>query len=631
MSAEVEKFSVYDDRVVQNVPKFKVDKGSLSVTNAPFNAITQNSSQMVFNVNVPSPNVFLDRAVDWTADVLLQTTAIPGGGAGLPDGWVTGTPLLVFGQDVALAPMPLHQMTTTLVATINDANVTLNCSDTINEILRLTDLRKNRQSSTAPRALDRYQSYNDAMGAVNSNLGSYIDAVSSEDVGNGAYYRVDFTDASGNVLPTTGTGSYPVSGGSVYYVNGIPCYSDGTNNTPAPLANLNYPIFIKFRSTEKICLSPFIFSEVHEYETGLYGISNIQFLANLGSAGRVLRNCSNFTGRRVAITNTQFLTNPLTGSAISGARLNCVFLTPPLSLDLPPRSVVPYMEFPRYITSNQTLPADTFSVIQSQNIVLPVIPDMFIIYAKPQTYLDATKCDFHYPIENISINFNNFSGLMNTMTQEQLFHLSVANGLEMDYGAWAGRAFSSSTVTPPANGVAGKIPLVGGMLVIKPSKDFALQDGLAPNVLGNFNFQASITLRNDTGVAIPNVALYVITVNSGFFESQNGSSRILRGILDEKSVLDAPVLPSATTASSLSRMVGAGFFDKLGSVLSKAKEIYSATKPMVSGIKGMLPEGKIKSALGAVGYGMAGAGMAGSAMAGAGKRRGVASRLMEEM
>jgi hypothetical protein len=53
---------------------------------------------------------------------------------------------------------------------------------------------------------------------------------------------------------------------------------------------------------------------------------------------------------------------------------------------------------------------------------------------------------------------------------------------------------------------------------------------------------------------------------------------------------------------------------------------------MVSGIKGMLPEGKIKSALGAVGYGSAGAGMAGSAMAGAGKhRRGVASRLMEEM
>jgi len=625
MSAEIEKFSVFDDRVVQSAPKFKVDKGGLSVTATPFNAITQNNSQMVFNVNVPSPNVFLDRAVDWSADVYLQTSAtVASTGGILPGapgytGLTVGQPVLVFGADVALAPMPLHQMTTTLVATINDANVTLNCSDTINEILRLTDLRKNRQSSTAPRALDRYKSYNDAMGAVNSNLGSYIDAVSSEDVGNGAYYRIDFTDPSGGLL--TGTASYTSGGVTVNYIAGVPVVTAGV---------LTYPVFIRFRSTEKICLSPFIFSEIHEYETGLYGISNIQFLANLGSPSRVLRNCSNYVNRNVSIANTQF-NQSVTGSAIKSAQLNCVFLTPPLSLDLPPRSVVPYMEFPRYITSGITLPNSTTpTVVSSQNIVLPVIPDMFIIYAKPNQYANATVCDFHFPIDSISINFNNFSGLMNTMTQEQLFHLSVANGLEMDYGAFAGRAYSSGV--PPGGGPAGKIFTVGGMLVIKPSKNFALQDGLAPNVLGNFNFQANVGIRNDTGADVTDVNLYVITVNSGYFESQNGSSRLLRGILDERSVLEAPVLPSAVTAGSLSRMVGAGFFDKLGSVLSKAKEIYSATKPMVSGIKGMLPEGKIKSALGAVGYGSAGAGMAGSAMAGAGKhRRGVASRLMEEM
>lgn len=609
MSSEIEKFAVFDDRVVQSAPKFKVDKGSLSVTATPFNAITQNTSQMVFNVNVPSPNVFLDRAVDWSADVFLQTTVttpVPLPADSPAVGLKVGQPVLVFGADVALAPMPLHQMTTTLVATINDANVTLNCSDTINEILRLTDLRKNRQSSTAPRALDRYKSYNDAMGAVNSNLGSYIDAVSSEDVGNGAYFRIDFTNSAGDVILP----SAPV----------------------AVLGQTSYTVFLKFRSTEKICLSPFIFSEIHEYETGLYGISNIQFLANLGSPSRVLRNCSNFTGRGVSISNTQF-NQSVAGNAIKSAQLNCVFLTPPLSIDLPPRSIVPYMEFPRYITSGITLPVGV-STVSSQNIVLPVIPDMFIIYARPNQYADPTVCDFHFPIESISINFNNFSGLMNTMTQEQLFHLSVANGLEMDFGAWAGEAYSSGV--PPGGGVAGKIKLVGGMLVIKPSKDFALQDGLAPNVLGNFNFQANIGIRNSTLASVSDVNLYVITVNSGYFESQNGSSRILRGILDERSVLESPVLPTAVTAGSLSRMVGAGFFDKLGSVLSKAKEIYSATKPMVSGIKGMLPEGKIRSALGAVGYGTAGAGMhgmgmAGSAMAGAGRRKGVASRLMEEM
>jgi hypothetical protein len=285
------------------------------------------------------------------------------------------------------------------------------------------------------------------------------------------------------------------------------------------------------------------------------------------------------------------------------------------------------MEFPRYISSglNSIAPGAT-TTVQSQNIVLPVIPDMLLIYAKPQNgYSDATQCDWHLPLSKISINFNNFSGLMNTMTQEQLFHLSVSNSLEMDYGAWAGQSYSSSAV-----GGGRKIPLVGGMLVIKPSKDFALQEGLAPNVLGNFNLQFSVDMTNNSeSSVIP--SLFVVTVNSGFFESQNGSSRIIRGILDERSVLEAPMAPEITR-SGLSRMVGAGFFDKLGSVLSKAKEIYSATKPLVSGVKGMLPEGKIKSALGAVGYGATGAGMHGSAMAGAGKgRRGVASRLMEEM
>jgi hypothetical protein len=77
----------------------------------------------------------------------------------------------------------------------------------------------------------------------------------------------------------------------------------------------------------------------------------------------------------------------------------------------------------------------------------------------------------------------------------------------------------------------------------------------------------------------------------------------------------------------LKRLVGHGFFSSLGSILSKAKDIYTATKPAVSAIKGMLPEGKIKDMMGKVGYGMAGAGFAGAGVAGAGKKS-LAARLM---
>lgn len=611
MSAEVEKFSIYDDRVVQTRPKYAVYKGGLAVTNTPFKSITASNSQQVFNVNVPSPNVFLDRAIDWSSDCYVQFQAtIPVAGNA-----VLGDPVVVLGRDFALAPMPLQQMCSTIVATINDANVTINTSDVLNELLRLVDMKKNRLLSTAPRMLDKYASYNDAFGATNNPLAGYLDAGAYDEVPNGAYHRVYFTDSTGAVL--SGNGTYAFGGITYSYTNGVPVVIAN----PAGAGNLlTYPIFLKFRSTEKVVLSPFVFSEQHEYETGLYGLSNIQLLCNISNASRVIRSTT-AGGRTITAGSVQF--NQQKSSAFEDARLDCIFLTPPLSLSLPPRSIVQYTEVPRYISSSQPLaPAGQKVRLESQNIVLSMIPDTLLIWAKPSAYADTTVGDFHLPINNISINFNNHSGLMNTTSQEELFALSVSNGLDMDFQSWSGEGKS-------ANAGGRTIPLVGGFLVLKPGINFPLDEGLASGVLGNFNLQFSVEVKNTTGADIQPV-LYVATVNSGFFESQNGSSRIVRGILDEKAVLEAPLAP-AITRGSLARMVGAGWLSGLASALSKAKEIYSATKPLVSGIKGMLPEGKVKSAMGAIGYGGAMAEGEGGYTAGAkmSKRKSVASRLME--
>jgi hypothetical protein len=621
MSAEVEKFSIYDDRVVQTRPKYAVYKGGLAVTNTPFKSITASNSQQVFNVNVPSPNVFLDRAIDWSSDCFVQFQVnIPTAGNA-----VVGTPVVVLGRDVALAPMPLQQMCSTIVATINDANVTINTSDVLNEVLRLVDMKKNRLLSTAPRMLDKYANYNDAYGATNNTLASYVDAGAYDEVPNGAYHRVQFTDSTGAVL--VGSSTYVFGGVTYSYTNGVPVVIPNPANPANPLQT--YPIFLKFRSTEKVVLSPFIFSEQHEYETGLYGLSNIQLLCNISNASRVIRST---TGGGRVVSALAF--NQQKASAFEDARLDCIFLTPPLSLSLPPRSIVQYTEIPRYISSSQPLvPTGQKVRLESQNIVLSMIPDTLLVWVKPASYTDFATAsglppsaigDFHLPISNISINFNNHSGLMNTTSAEELFSLSVTNGLDMDFQTWSGEAKS-------ANAGGRSIPLAGGFLVLKPSINFPLDEGLASGVLGNFNLQFSVDVKNTTGVDIQPV-LYVATVNSGFFESQNGSSRIIRGLLDEKAVLEAPLAP-AITRGSLSRMVGAGWLSGLASALSKAKEIYSATKPLVSGIKGLLPEGKVKSAMGAVGYGGA-MGMTegeGSYTGGVkmSKRKSVASRLME--
>jgi hypothetical protein len=70
------------------------------------------------------------------------------------------------------------------------------------------------------------------------------------------------------------------------------------------------------------------------------------------------------------------------------------------------------------------------------------------------------------------------------------------------------------------------------------------------------------------------------------------------------------------TRDMLQRHVGGAF--NFANMLSKAKDIYSATKPAVSMAKGLLPSGMARDALGAVGYGSTGAGSTGAGSTGAG-------------
>jgi hypothetical protein len=202
-----------------------------------------------------------------------------------------------------------------------------------------------------------------------------------------------------------------------------------------------------------------------------------------GSAlSRVLRS----TTRGGATVSSVALANfSATGSPFADAKVNVQFLTPSLDLELPAKSIVPFTEFPRYISNNYAeLAAGATTTLQSQTIVLPQIPDMLVIYCKPSAYA-ATEGDYYLPITRISVNFDNFAGLLSSHTTEQLYHIAVHNGLHMDYNAWRGKA--RGVMAPPgATGanplVANSIQTVGGFLVLKPGQDITLQAGQAPSL-----------------------------------------------------------------------------------------------------------------------------------------------------
>jgi len=225
---------------------------------------------MTFNIYVPSENVFVDRKVQWSTGCYQQFQVKHINAAtGVADTWSDG-PLIRPGYDFALCAMPINSLCATLQATINDTTVVLNSQDVLKEVLRLTDYKKNRLVRTAPTMLDKYASYNDAADAQNNPLGSYADSTDYDNVQNGAYASLWFTNAAG----TTGsTGSYSVTdpSGAVYAVSlaaDVPTVAiTGANKTPG------YAIqaYVYWEAVEPIVLSPFVFSDHCEWETGLFG------------------------------------------------------------------------------------------------------------------------------------------------------------------------------------------------------------------------------------------------------------------------------------------------------------------------------------------------------------------------
>ena len=569
-TSEVSKYSVYDPRVVQTKPKYAVEKGALSLTNVSFNAQTANQTSQQFNVIVPSENVFIDRAVDWISSGMASFTITTAANT------VIGDVLLSPGIDVALAALPSHQCVAQMTATINDATVTVNTQDVLNYVLRLQDIGKNRKQRTAPTMLDRYAVEQSALQFPNSPLAGYGGRFSSDESPNGAFSQWWFTDSAG----------VPVAG-----------------NVPrAAAAATSHVVYVRWQTTEKLLLPPFIFGDSHEMSTGLFGVQNFQVQMNMTpTPARAIRFAATAIGRAVGATSITAVSVPQWVTSGIGSyapypvtpALSVQFLTPALDVPLPPKSIVPYMEFPRYITTGVGPIASTLNAvqtargttqlstpIQSNTITLPNIPDLLMIYLKPATAgatlsasalypsqptpatWDSFIGDFTLPIEGISINFDNFSGLLANHTAYQLYKMSVNNGLEMDYSEWSGESRQSV----PAQGATSAsgalvdtdalVATVGGPLVLRPGRDFALQAGQAPGLVGNFTLQVNLTVGNQFAAAIQSggVNLYIVPISSGFFETIKGSSRIVKGVLTEQDILSAP--PHAPS-EEMERKVGA--------------------------------------------------------------------------
>jgi hypothetical protein len=553
---DIQKISTFDDRVVQSPSQYAIVKGANSINSMPFSAQTENGAQHQYNIQVPNQGVYMDRALLWTSTCYLQVTAYTQPGV--------NTTSIRLGRDVSLNSFPLHRLINVVNGTINNQNVSFNC-DVLNEVLALVDDDRNKIVRTCPTSTEYFLDKADEAVTGMSTIGGAELITNRADRTNGAYPRVWFTLANGTIP----TGVVPVQiGVTNVAVNPV----DGSLVPVAPAVfwapNTAITFYIKFTSTEKFLLSPLIFSEMCDRDTGIFGLNNVLLTLNMAQPsfnaqlGRTLALGSALLNTAPGSTNI-IAYNTTAPQVFQGSVINVQFLDPNWEAPLPSRSMVPYMDYSRYLSrvTGTTLPAysavdpTAHTLIPTQTITLPFIPDILLLSVRPENYADGTQGSFTFPIDSISLQWANRSGLLSSHTPEQLYMMSQSNGLKQTYEEWIGLATSARYASN-----YGKVPLTGGMLVLRPGIDFVLEPGQAPGMVGNFVFQANIYVRNQlpTAWADP-LRVCVLAVNSGFFATVYGSSTIMRGVLDPADVISKGAV--SVTQSTLQRMIGGGWMD----------------------------------------------------------------------
>ena len=295
-----------------------------------------------------------------------------------------GDPIVVLGRDWSMPSYPLNRLCNTINATINDVQASAVPQDTLEPILRMVDNRKTRQLRTTTTALDNYLYYNDAFGCINNPQTAYDTATAFDNVNNGGFAGIKYTDQTGAELAGTFAAPVlvaPAAGVAYQAINGVPCCraASGVSGT--------FWIYYKFRSVEPLVLSPFVFDGDSSSSVGFFGLNNLQILCNFGSPARLVR-WNNRTNGQV-ISAAAFNAN--VSRVWDDVAVDIVTLTPNLALSLPSRSIIGMQIHSRYLPSlnSTTIAAGATATLNSGAITLNSIPDYLIVYARPSDYSTA--------------------------------------------------------------------------------------------------------------------------------------------------------------------------------------------------------------------------------------------------
>ena len=569
-SADFEKICVQDDLLLTtDKVRYAVFKGAQNITPSQYNAISTSSSSITFNVQLPSESTVFSRRVMVETDMEITFTATP-----TVDMPVNQT-VVNYGYASALGPFPFHSCCSTVQATINNNTVSQNQRDIMFQLLRFGDRREvARYNNACPTQYDSYWNYADALGANNNPNGAWNDSELDQDFLPRGSFRI--TSITGNTVKQAG------------------------NNDPKTIT-------VRFTTREPLMLSPFIWTDPESNNAGMYGVQTLNFVFNLGSANRAIRLANGNVGTLGAYTaNPWFnITTNAVVSNVYSSKLLMLFLTRQPSNLVSARNVLPFAEYPRYLTQvSAQFNAGDIKEQTFQSIQLNSVPDKLIIVARKiladQTPADA---DSFLPIKKINISFNNKAGLLSGATDWDLWRMSVESGSNQTWSEFSGSAYKSQQAGQ--TGLPELMPLCGSVLALEFGRHIELDDVYAPGSIGAFQLQFKVELENNTGLAIASnkYELVLITMNSGVFAIERGTSQTYTAILSRADVLAVSSRPQYSK-SGLARIVGGAVEDKVNML----------ARPLMEAV-GMGTSGGGTSGGGTSGGGLSGGGLSGGKMA----------------
>lgn len=387
---------------------------------------------------------------------------------------------------------PISTSTNTLQITVNNDQFTTNLNQYWSALSRYHNKLYNRDEfkSMTPSFLDKFQTYHDGVGSIRNPLGSLA------------------SSADGQLLR-----------------GGFSGYSNIVNVIGASTASLDLEV------TEPINISPFLFSGEDNLESGLIGVNNMGLIFTNSTLDRLWSHN--------AIDGSQNFSVDLVNSHVLSSEVQFNYVTPNIDDPLPLQQSWPYFEvtpypqtLPSTITPPSLLPglAPGASIVQTTNAVqIKAIPDKIYIFAsRSKSTQSVSTTDTFASITNISMTFGNRTGLLSSASQQQLYLMSVKNGLTLDF-----TEFSKH---------------VGSIICIKPGEDIGLSPLSAPGMLENTQLTIQVTMNNPSDPVLDptNTVLYdltVVIVNSGCVSMINGSFCHQIGVFNSQDVLNSRNLP----------------------------------------------------------------------------------------